>query len=150
MSLQEQLSNDLKGFLKAGNQLGTSVLRMIVSVIHNKALEKWAKKGTDNLTDEEVIQILSTEVKKRREASEAFEKGQRQDLADKEKQEATIILKYLPAQMDFSSIEKVVDRIVNKNKVSDFGQAMKIVMAELRGKADAKIISDILKKKLSQ
>lgn len=148
MLLQEQIVNDLKESMKVGNQLGTGVLRMVISAIRNKAMEKQPKKSAEGLTDAEVLQILNTEAKKRREASAAFIKGQRQDLADKEQQELVIIQKYLPAQLDVVVIEKAVSRIIKNNKFSDFGQAMKAVMNELRGQADAKIISEIVKKKL--
>jgi len=147
MSLLEKLTQDLKEAMKAGNAGKVSVLRMLNSALKNKAIEK----GKDaSLTDEEAMQVLMREAKKRKESILAFEQGGRPDLADNEKKELAILEVYLPQQMSreeaVAVVEKVLAGLADK---SNAGLVMKAVMAELKGKADGKMISEIVKEKLS-
>lgn len=144
--LQEKLNQDLKEAMKAGNAELVGVLRMLSAAIHNKQIEKGKDK---ELADDDVLQVLTREAKKRKESIEAFEKGSRPELAEKEKKELSIIEAYLPKQMEREevvvSVEKVLAGLEDK---SNFGLVMKAVMQELKGKADAKMISEIVKEKL--
>lgn len=147
MSLQEKINQDLKEFMKAGAAGKVGILRLLNSALHNKEIEK----GKDAaLTDDDILQVLTREAKKRKEAIEAYEKGERPELAEKEKFELGIIENYLPKQMSkeevVAAVEKILSGIGDK---SNFGLVMKQVMAELKGKADAKLISDMIKEKLS-
>lgn len=148
MNLKEKISENLKVALKSGDQFRVGVLRLLSSALHNKEIEKHARSASDVLTDEEIIQVLTSEAKKRKEASEIFRKGERLDLAEKEEQELLIIQNYLPIQLTPAETEKAVDEILKKTAAKDFGGAMKAVMQELRGKADAKLIGDLVKKRL--
>ena len=146
MSLLQKLNDDLKSALKAGDAGKLGTLRMLSASIKNQAITK----GKDAvLSDEEVMEVLRREAKKRKESVEAFEKGGRPDLAEKEKTELALIEVYLPKQMSregvVSMVEKVLAGLADK---SNQGLVMKAVMAELKGKADGKMISEVVKEKL--
>lgn len=160
--IKEQITAEIKTAMKAnagGGQAGAAlkltVLRGLSSVINNKAIDKKAP-----LTDEEIQLALGTEAKRRKESATAFIAGGRQDLADNEMAELLIIQAYLPKQMTSDETEKAVSAILAKLDIKatanggvppdggKFGPAMKAVMAELRGKADAGAITKIIKKKL--
>ena len=145
MSLKTTLQEDMKSAMKSGDSNAVGVLRMMISAIKNKEIEK----KTDTLPDEEISQLLLAEAKKRKDSVDAFTKGGRQDLADKEKKELDIMQKYLPKQMGREEVEKIVESIVKKSGPKEIGPLMKAVMAELRGKADSGMISEIVKQKLS-
>lgn len=149
MEIKNRLTSDLNRALKAGDALKTSVLRMLNAAIHNKEIEKRSRQGDSELTEDETIQILFTEAKKRREASLIFQEGGRNDLKDKELRELEIIQFYLPEQLNASEIEKRAAEILKHSASKDFGSAMKAVMSEFRGKADAKLVSEIVKKLVS-
>ena len=146
MELQKKISDDLKSALKSGDQLRLGVLRMINSALQNKKIEK----GRDAvLTDEEALQVLSKEAKKRKESIIAFENGGRPELAAGEKNELVIIEEYLPKQMSREDAVKEVERILaGITDKSKFGLVMKEVMKELKGKVDAAIITEIIKEKI--
>jgi uncharacterized protein YqeY len=146
MDLLQKINDDLKSALKSGDHFRLGVLRMVNSALKNKAIEK----GKDaKLTDEEILQIFTKEAKKRKESIVAFENGGRPELADGEKKELVIIEEYLPKQMSKEDTEKEVVRILATiSDKSKFGLVMKDVMKELNGKADAKLVSEIIKEKL--
>jgi len=103
--------------------------------------------------EEEVIEILVKEAKKRKEAAEIYNKGGRNDLAEKEKKELEIVQKYLPEQLSEIEVEKIVKTVVEKSgvkNIKEFGRLMGEVMKELKGKADAKLVGEIIKKLLTQ
>lgn len=144
--LQQKLNGDLKEAMKSGNADKVGVLRMLNSALQNRAIEK----GKDAvLTDEEVMQVLLREAKKRKESVEAFQKGGRPDLAEKEKAELALLEVYLPKQMSreevAAAVEKVFAGLADK---SNQGLVMKAVMQELKGKADGKMISEVVREKL--
>lgn len=147
MLLQDKLNQDLKESMKSGNAEKTGLLRMLSAAIHNKQIEKGKDK---ELTDDDVLQVLTREAKKRKEAIELFEKGGRPELAGKERTELVLIEAYLPKQMAREEVEAEVDKILaGLADKSNAGLVMKAVMQELKGKADGKMISEIVKEKLS-
>lgn len=148
MSLREKLAADLKTAMKSADPKTVGVLRLLISALNNKSIEKKGKGQSEELTDEDVLQVLMTESKKRKEAIEIFIKGSRPDLADKEKEEMGIIQGYLPKQMGREEVEKIVEEIMKKSSIKEIGPVMKEVMKELRGKADAGVISELVKQKL--
>lgn len=149
MALLEKLSTDQKNAMKSGDAATLSVIRMLIAVIKNKEIEKHGAGKGDKLTDEETVQILMTEAKKRKDAITAFAAGNRNDLAEKEKAELSIIEKYLPEQMSREEVEQRVREIVKKSGATEVGAAMKTVMAELRGKADGRLVQEVVKQVLS-
>lgn len=173
--LKTQIEDNLKTALKEGRELEVSVLRLLKSVILNKEKEKryklsknkseaeieemgkespQAKKleEASQLTDDEVIDVISSEIKKRRESIELFEKGNRKELAEKEKKEMEILQAYLPEQMEEDEIKKVVAAAVEKTGASgikDMGRVMGFLTPQLKGKADMSQVSQIVKNLLS-
>lgn len=145
--LQQKLIQDLKEAMKSGNADKVGVLRMLNAALHNQVIAK----GKDAvLTNEEVMRVLLREAKKRKESVEAFQKGGRPELAEKERAELVLLEVYLPKQMSreevAAAVEKVLAGLADK---SNQGLVMKAVMAELKGKADGKMISEVVKEKLS-
>lgn len=146
MPLEQKLKEDLKNAMKAGDSARVGVFRMLNSALQNRRIEK----GKDAvLSDEEVMEVLRREQKKRKESVEAFEKGGRPELAENEKSELAIIEVYLPKQMSreetAAAVEKILAGMADK---SNAGLVMKAVMQELKGKAEGKLISEIVKEKL--
>ena len=136
--------------MKAGNSDKVGVLRMLNASLQNRQIEK----GKDAvLTDEDMLQVLTREAKKRKESVEAFIKGDRPELAEKEKLELLIVEAYLPKQMSreevVAEVEKIIVTLRQARGNIVFNNIMKAVMAELKGKADGKVISEIVKEKLS-
>ncbi|HCX45401.1 TPA: glutamyl-tRNA amidotransferase [Patescibacteria group bacterium] len=148
MNLKEQISEDIKNALKAGDSFTAGVLRMVVAALQNKSIEKRGKGEEEELTQEEILEILAREAKKRKEAIELYKQGDRQELADNEEKELAIIEKYLPQQMSKEEVVEIVSAIIEKNKPENFGEAMKLVMAELKGKADGKMVAEVIKDQL--
>ena len=149
--LKEKISSDLKESLKAGDSFRSGVLRMLISVFQNKEIEKRGSNKPAELTEEEVMEILIREAKKRKEAAEIYSKGGRDDLSQKEIQEIELIKKYLPEQLSEQEIEKIVKAAIKKTgakEQKDFGRVMAEAMKELKGKADAKLTSEIIKKNM--
>ncbi len=136
--------------MKSSDTGTVGVLRLLISAINNKEIEKKMKGQGGDLTEEDAVQVLMTEAKKRRDSVEAFTKGGRQDLADKEKKELEALQKYLPVQMGKEEVEKVVAAVIAKVGSKEIGPVMKAVMAELRGKADSGIISQVVKEQISK
>src|SRR3989344_595705 len=134
--LKEKLESDLKNALKAGESRRISVLRMAISAIRNKEIEKM-KKDT-GLSDDEVMAILQTEIRKRRDSVVEFRKGGREELAKNEEAEIVMIQPYLPADATDDDIEKAVRAAIQETlsaSPADFGKAMKAAMAKLKGRA---------------
>lgn len=136
--------------MKEKKELNLSVLRMVSSAISSEEINK-GKKET-GLSDEEVIDILSREVKKRRDSITQYESAGRQELAEKEKQEIEVIAKYLPAQLSAEEVEKLAKEAIAQSGATndkDFGAVMKVLSPQIKGRADGKVASEIVKKLLS-
>lgn len=145
---------------------GVSVLRMALGAILNKEKEKRAKIAREHselaaqalekesqLTDEEIIEVLSSETKKRKESISEFKRGGRQDLVEKEKKELEILQGYLPEQLSEEELRKLVKEVINKvgaEQIKDMGKVMAELMPKLKGRADGNVVSTIVKEFLSQ
>lgn len=165
MMLKEKIQQDLKNALKEARETELSVLRMVFSAIVNKEKEKRYKKIKEKpdlkeeelekesqLSDEEVLEVISFEVKKRKEAILLFGKGGRQDLAEKEKKETGILEKYLPEQIPEEEIKKLAKEAVEKTgakEMKDMGKVMAELMPKIKGKADGSLVSKIIKEILA-
>lgn len=148
METQGKIVGNYEQSLKAKNMAVVETLRLVIAAFKNKEIEKRGKTGTGELTEEEAIEVVTREVKKRREAIELYEKGGRADLAEKELAELKIIEIYLPPQMGEEEIKDVVKKKVDElgnPPASDFGKVMGVVMKDLKGKADAQLVTNILK-----
>lgn len=160
MDLKEKIQEDLKDYMKSGKSFETGVLRLIISSFHNKEIEKKAKlfknQTSENLdeasrlSEEEALNVLSSEAKKRRDSIFEFEKGGRQDLADKEKKELEILRKYLPEQLSEEEIKKMAKEVIEKIGAGpkDMGKVMGELSSKTKGKADGSLVSRIVKEML--
>lgn len=146
MSLQEQLVNDMKEAMKARDEAKVSTIRMLRAAIKNKEIEKG---GTSyKLSDKEIIDVIITAIKQRKDSIEQFTKGNRNDLAEKEKKEAEILQGYLPPQMSEDDIKAEVKKaIAETGAVSqkDMGKVMKALMPRVAGKADGAVVNRLVK-----
>lgn len=147
MALLHQINGELVESMKARDEIKTSTLRLVIAAVNNKRIELGHE-----LSDEEILDVLAKEGKKRRESIEAYKVGNRQDLVDREEKEFEVLGKYLPEQMNEGDIAKVVDDVIGEvgvNGNADFGKVIGSVMAKLKGKADGSVVSSIVKAKLN-
>jgi|SRR3989344_5923026 len=163
--LKQQIQNDVKDAMKQGNQQVVGVLRMAVSSINAKEKEKRYKLSKEDseakeeellqasqLTDDEVIGVLSSEIKKRKDAIVLYQQGNRPELARQEQDEITILQKYLPEQLSPEELKKLVGASITKtgaSQMKDMGKIMADLMPKTKGKADNSEISKIIKELLS-
>jgi len=124
---------------------------MLLSAIKNKEISLRSGENKE-LTDEQILEVIGSEVKKRRDSTEAYRQGNRLDLAKKEEEEIVILQKYMPAQLSPAEIEKAVKEVVDSQKgaSANFGQIMGQAMAKLKGKADGAQVGAIVKKILAE
>ncbi len=149
MSLKDKINSDIKNAMLKKEVQRLETLRMVKAKLLEKEVEK--RVTPEGMTDEDEMQVLLSSAKMRKEAIEEFEKAGRKDLADKERGELEIIQEYLPRQMGKEEVTKLVDELAARLGVQgqkDFGKLMGAAMKELRGKADGKIVQDIVKAKL--
>lgn len=144
-----RIETDLKNALKGGDAVRTSTFRLLLSALRNKAIEKRGG-GREALTGEEALRILGEEAKRRKEAAEAFRKGNRPELARKEEAELAIINVYLPPKLGPEAIREVVRKVLGKIPRHEFGPVMQRVMEELRGRADGKKVREIVEEELTR
>ncbi len=149
MSLHDRLTQDLKLAMKSRDQLRMDVIRMIKAAVQYKEVEL-----KQDLDDAGMSRIMTTLIKQRKEAAEQFEKGNRQDLAAKERQEISIIESYLPAAVSADELARIVAQVINESgatSLKDMGMVMKSVMARLAGQSvDGKVVSDLVKTALQR
>ncbi len=152
--LKKEIKNDLIKALKKGDRTECSTLRMLLAGILNKEKEKKYKeklKEDVELTAEEVIEVVSSEAKKRKEAILEYEKGGRKDLSNKEKAELEILQKYLPEQLSEQELKKIVKEAIEKveaKEIKDIGKIMAELMPQVKGRADGSQVSRIVKELL--
>jgi len=146
MSLKERLQEDWKIAMKNKDSFRAGVLSMARAAVLQS--EKTDGKALD---DEQIIAVLSKEVKQRRESIADFEKGNRPDLVDQTKKEIEILLDYLPQQLTEAEIQEIVRAAVievGANSMKDMGRVMAVVQPKVKGRADGKIVSQIVKEQL--
>lgn len=165
MASKGKIQEDLTAALKESKETELSVLRMLLTAISGRETEKrtklWKAKPNSKpedlekesqLSEEEIMEAVSSEIKKRREAIGLYEKGHRPELADKEKKEMAILQKYLPEQLGEGEIKKMVKEAVAKTgakEMKDMGKVMAELMPKAKGKADSALVSKIVKESLS-
>lgn len=143
MDLYARIETDMKSALKEGNAVKVSVLRMVISAAKMLVIEKNLK----SVSEGDILQILQRQIKQRKESIEQFEKGKRQDLADKESQELKILESYLPKQLSEDEIKSIIKEAIAETGArakSDMGKVMKVVTEKTRGRADGKLVSQLV------
>ena len=150
--LEKKIQSDLIEAVKKKEGLVTETLRMLIAGIHNKSIEKKGKGGSGDLIEEEVLDVLLREAKKRKEAERFFSEGGRIELAEKEARELNVLERYLPKQFSREEIEDFILKAIEKIKpqgAGDFGKIMGETMKSLKGRADASLVGEIIKEKLN-
>ena len=162
MSLKNKIQEEAKNALKSGERVRRLVLNMLLTSVKNKEIEKRTKLSKDNitddldkkseLTDDEIISVISSEVKKRKEAIEAYQKGGREELAVKELDELEVLKTYLPEQMGEQEVREIVKRVIletGAKDIKEMGKVIGSVMVKVKGKADGSMVSMLVKEELS-
>lgn len=165
MSLRTSIQGEIKEALKEHNEVKVGTLRFLFAAIVNKEKEKRYKIAKESpnsteaelqkkseLSDEEVQQVVAGEAKKRKESIEAFQKGNRQDLVEKEQKELEVLKTYLPEQLSEEEIRKLVQEAVASTSASspkDMGKVMTALMPKVKGKADGALVSKIVQELLT-
>ena len=151
MAIREKIEADLKEAMKARDELRVSTLRLLKSAMDYALIDK------KELSDADVVDIIAKQVKQRHDSIAGFEKGNRADLAAKEKKELEILSAYLPQQLPQQEIEQEVVKAIQEVGAAlkaiptkaQMGQVMKLLMERLKGRADGKILSQIVTQKLA-
>jgi hypothetical protein len=147
MNLEERLVEEMKQAMKSNDKLRLSTIRMIRSGLKNKEIELRKK-----LEDEDIVKVIQVMVRKGEEAVEQFQAGGRMDLVEKEKREIEILKSFLPQPLDQGEILKIIDQSIQETRASspkDIGKVMKSVIPKIGGKADGKLINQLVKERLS-
>jgi uncharacterized protein YqeY len=146
MTLQEQLMQDMKAAMKQKERIRLTTIRQIRASIKNREIELG-----EELKDEEVLKVISTLVKQHKDSIEQFSKGGRDELAEKEEAELAILESYLPQQMseeDVTALVKEAIETVGATSMKDIGKVMKYIMPKTQGRADGKMINQLVKNQL--
>ncbi len=149
MSLKEKLQNDLTAAMRARDEIKSSTIRMILTSIKN---EEVSGKEARDLSDAEVITVLSREAKKRREAAEAFDQAGAKDRADQERAEGVVIAQYLPKQLSEDEVKALIAQAIAEtgaNSPAQMGLVMKSLQPKTAGKADGGLVSSLVKAALA-
>ncbi len=147
MNLSERLNEDMKQLMKSGDKFALGVVRMLRSSVKNAEIDQ-----RKTLSDEEVLDILSREVKQRKDALQEFEKAGRDDLADQNKAEIEVIQRYMPQPLTEEELEAIVRETVSETGASskgDMGKVMSALMPKVKGRADGKALNQIVQRLLS-
>lgn len=149
MALLEKIQKDMLAAAKVGKTVDSDILKLVVAAIKNAQI---AKPAGEKLSDDDEIKVIFAEAKKVKDSIEQFTAGGRDDLASREKKQLAVIEKYLPAQASEDDIRTAVADVIKETGASGmgaFGMVMGNSMKKLQGKADGKIVSDIVKELLS-
>ena len=147
--LEEKIFNDYKEAMKNKDTAKSSTLSFLRAEVINVAIEK-KKKALD---DNEVITVIKKQIKQRQDSIEQFKKGNRQDLADKETKELEILKSYLPPELPLEELKKIIEEAValtSAQDMKDMGKVMKEITAKITGRADSKLVSDLVRERLSK
>jgi uncharacterized protein len=147
VTLSNRLQQDLQQAIRDRNELRRDTLRMAIAAAYNTS-----KQHGRDLTDDEMIHVLTREVKTRRESVEAFAGAGRQDAADKEQAEIAILTAYLPAQLDEAEVTRLVKETIGEVGASsprEMGKVMAALMPKVRGRADGKVVSSAVARELA-
>jgi len=147
MSLEERLMDEMKQAMKSNDKVRLSTIRMIRTAVKNKEIDLRNK-----LDDDEILRVIQGMVRKSEESIEQFKAGGRMDLVEKETKEIEILRSYLPQALSKEDVIRIIDESIRETEASslkDLGKVMKSVMPKLTGKADGKLINQLVKERLS-
>lgn len=147
MQLRERLTAEMKTAMKSRDSLRLSAIRMILSSVKNRDIE--LKREMD---DREITETIVTLCKQRRESIRLFKEAGRQELVDKEEAELALMLEFLPQQLTREELESLVDKAIAETAATsgkDMGKVMKVLQSQVSGRADGKLVSEVVKQKLA-
>ncbi|NHN30937.1 GatB/YqeY domain-containing protein [Paenibacillus agricola] len=147
MSLNERLNEDMKLAMKSQAKFKLSVIRMVRAAIKNLEIEQ--RKPLD---DQEVLDVLSREIKQRRDSLQEFEKAGRDDLAEAVKAEIAILIEYLPQQLTEEEVKSIVQQTIQEvgaSSKADMGKVMSALMPKVKGRADGKVVNQAVQQLLT-
>ena len=148
MSLKERLSDEMKDAMRSHDKTRLSTIRMLLSAVKNKEIDL-----KENLTDTEVIETITSQVKQRKDSIEQFSKAGRQDLVEKEEAELKILQEFLPRQLTIDELDSEIDQAITESGASglkDLGKVMKVLIPKVTGRSDGKLVSDKVRERLSK
>ncbi len=148
MSLQETLANAMKDAMRSKQSARLGVIRMLRSAIKNAEIEQ-----KQELSDDDIISLIATQVKQRRDAAQAFRTGSREDLAQKEEAEIVVLQEFMPTPLSANEVGEIIETAVQELKASsmqDMGKVMQQVSAATRGRAEGRVVSDMVKQRLAR
>ena len=152
--LKQKLTEDFKESLKSGDAKRRLVIGMVLSSVKNRELQKRAKSGNiEELNDDEVLEVIASEVKKRKESIESFKAGGREEMAQSEKEELNILMVYMPEQMSEEQIREEARKAIAETGAKDIkemGKVLGVLMPKVKGKADGTLVSRIVKEELQK
>jgi len=149
--LLDKINQDYKEAVKSKDESKRNTINLLLSAIKYRQIE--LRTSEKELTDEEIINVISKEIKKRKEAIELYEKGNRQDLAEKERKELEILESYMPKQLSEEELVSTIDEVIKSvgaSSPSDVGKVMKELMPKVRGKADGSFVKSLVEKRLTK
>ena len=149
MSLKAKMMDDLKVAMKSGDKNKLSTIRMVQSAVKNKEIAERGRGRSAELSDEEVLAVFRTEVKKRRDGAEGFSSGGRSESAEKEDAERVMIEHYLPTELSDEEIKKLVQPLAEGRAMTDFGRVMGAAMKAVAGRASGDRIGAMVKRALT-
>jgi len=147
MSLRERLNDELKASMKSKDNLKLSVIRMVRSSVKNREIDQ-----RHELDDQEIIEVISTLCKQRKESIRLFREASRKDLVDKEEKELELLLEFLPKQLTHEELEDLVRKTIAESGAQgpkDMGRVMKALQPAIAGRADGKMVSELVKDHLA-
>lgn len=149
-ALKDRLRQDLTASMKARDELRSSTLRMVLTAVTNAEV---AGKAARELSDDDIVGVLTSEAKKRREAAVAFEEGGRAESAAKERAEAEVIAQYLPEQLDQAEVAEIVRAAIEQTGAADdgmraMGRVMGVVQPQVKGRADGGAVAAEVRRQL--
>lgn len=163
MTLKGKIDQDFKEAFKAKDEARVSTLRMLLAAIKTKEIEKRTRlsktepleklEEASKLNDEEIISVISSEIKRRKEAAEQYQQGGRPELVQKEEAEAKILVSYMPEQLSEEELRGLVKEAIKKSGASgpqEIGKVMGVLMPQVKGKADGGLVSRIVKEELEK
>ena len=148
MSLEENILNDYKEAMKKRDSIKSSALSLLRAELINVAISKNKK----SLDDNDVMSVIKKQIKQRQDSIEQFKKGNRLDLSEKESTELKILMSYLPPQLSEEEVSRLVEEaiaMVGAKDLKDMGSVMKEVNSKIAGRSDGRMVSDIVRSKLS-
>lgn len=169
--LKQRINDDVKVAMKRGDTQRRLTLSLLQSAIKNKELQKRAKSGKEEeLNDEEVLDVIASEAKKRKESIESYEKGGREEMAQKERDELNILMEYMPEQMSEEQIREEAKKVISelelkegkvprpqgagipvaKGDLGKMGKVLGVLMPKLKGRVDGQTVSRIVKEELTR